>query len=50
MIFGLTILAGVIVFLVIDSAGEYERLYSLGGVGAILLFGFVFSAHPGAVR
>ena len=50
MIFSLAILAGVIVFLVIDSEGEYERLISLGGVGAILLFGFVFSAHPGAVR
>ena len=35
---------------VVDSEGEYERLNSLGGVAAILLFGFVFSAHPGAVR
>jgi hypothetical protein len=44
------VLAGVIVFLVIDSEGEYERLISLGGVGILLLFGFIFSAHPGAVR
>ena len=48
--FGLAILAGVIVFIVVDSDGETERLISLGGVGVLLFFGFVCSAHPGAVR
>jgi hypothetical protein len=43
-------LGAVVAFLVIDSEGEYERLISLGGVVVILAFGFVFSAHPGAVR
>ena len=50
LVFGLAILAGVVVFIVVDSDGETERLISLGGVGVLLFFGFVCSAHPGAVR
>ena len=48
----LAIFAGVITFLVIDSLNEDapERLYSLLGIFAFVLFGFLISAHPGHIR
>ena len=48
----LAIFAGVIAFLVIDSLNEDapERLYSLLGIFAFVLFGFLISAHPGHIR
>jgi hypothetical protein len=44
------ILAAVVAFIVIDSNGETERIISMVGVGVLIIFGFVCSAHPGAVR
>lgn len=50
MVFGLAILAAVIVFLVIDSEGERERLVSAAGVVVFIFIGFLCSAHPADVR
>jgi pyrimidine nucleoside transport protein len=46
----LLFLAAVIVFLVIDTADERERLVSALGVVAFVLIAFIFSAHPGHIR
>ncbi len=46
----LAILAGVIIFLIIDSKDEPERLTSAAGVLAFVFIGFIFSAHPDKIR
>ena len=49
-LFGLAVLAGVVVFLIVDSEGERERLMSALGVVAFILIGFICSAHPAHIR
>ena len=43
---------GIISFLVIDSLNDNkpERLFSLLGIFAFVLFGFLISKHPGQIR
>ena len=46
----LVVFLAIATFIVVDSLGSTERLTSAGGILFFLLFGFVFSAHPGHVR
>lgn len=43
-------LIGILVFLVVDSIDDPNRLIALGGFFVMLLFGLVFSVHPTRVR
>ncbi|XP_053621307.1 uncharacterized transporter YutK-like isoform X2 [Plodia interpunctella] len=49
-VFSIFLLAGIGVFLYIDTQGAPERLISLLGLGILLLLGFVFSSSPGRVK
>lgn len=42
--------AGFTVGLVLDTAGDRDRLYSLIGLAVFLLFGWIFSKHPSQVN
>ncbi|EFX87744.1 hypothetical protein DAPPUDRAFT_96692 [Daphnia pulex] len=42
--------AGFIVGLVLDTAGDRDRLYSLIGLAVFLLFGWIFSKHPSQIK
>lgn len=42
--------AGFTVGLVLDTAGDRDRLYSLIGLAVFLLFGWIFSKHPSQVK
>jgi hypothetical protein len=41
---------GFTVGLVLDTAGDRDRLYSLIGLAVFLLFGWIFSKHPSQVN
>ncbi|XP_077291965.1 putative transporter YutK isoform X2 [Arctopsyche grandis] len=45
-VFYLILVAALVVFLVIDTAGSRERLKSLIGLAVLLLLGFIFSKSP----
>ncbi|XP_047473659.1 sodium/nucleoside cotransporter 1-like isoform X1 [Penaeus chinensis] len=47
---GLVLLAGALVFVVLDSWNDRVRLQSLLGVATLIAFGFLFSAAPRKVR
>ncbi|XP_037776033.1 solute carrier family 28 member 3-like [Penaeus monodon] len=47
---GLVLLAGALVFVVLDSWNDFERLQSLLGIATLIAFGFLFSAAPRKVR
>jgi len=49
IVFFVALASAVIVFLVVDSAGNRERLISLVGIFVLLGLGFVFSAFPRAI-
>ncbi|XP_046655316.1 solute carrier family 28 member 3-like [Daphnia pulicaria] len=42
--------AGFTVGLVLDTAGDRDRLYSLIGLAVFLLFGWIFSKHPSQIK
>ena len=39
-----------IVFLIVDTKDERERLYSFVGIFAFVFIGFAISAHPAKIR
>ncbi|XP_063860890.1 solute carrier family 28 member 3-like isoform X2 [Scylla paramamosain] len=49
-VFFLVLVVGALVFIVVDSRHNVQRLQSLLGVVVLLLFGFVFSVAPKKVR
>lgn len=46
MAVGMTLLLALIIFFLVDTAGERHRLISLIGLFLLLLFGFIFSKAP----
>ena len=48
--FYVVIFAGLLTFLIIDTANERARLRSFAGIFAFLLIGWIFSKHPSRVR
>lgn len=47
---GLAALIGAVIFLIVDSRDEPERLYSAAGILVFVFLGFVLSANPAQIR
>lgn len=50
LIIYLIIMAAIATFLIIDTAGDRQRLVGAGGALVLIFIGWIFSVHPGHVR
>ena len=50
LMISLAVVGGIVTFIIIDSDGEYERLWSALGIIAFVFIGFLISANPEKIR
>ena len=46
----IVVIAGIAVFIIIDTWDDRGRLVGAGGALVLILIGWIFSVHPGKVR